>query len=187
MSILSDLAPENSKLPANAPHAGKPPIVAWLLALLMLAGGGIWLYWSMQHSANTIASPIPPVQLVERVSEVQAQPSTPDQAPIAIIRTPSEGSATIRNDIQTANGHSEKATGNIFQTMQKELETPSPSRPSERLTKERSVTSQKKEESLVVASGKSQAKTSTPAKQNSKAGSKKHEERDIEIISAIVK
>ncbi len=71
--------------------------------------------------------------------------------------------------------------------MQKELENPSPMRPRERSTKEASVANQKKEGSQVVASGKSQAKASTPAKQNSKTGNKKHEERDIEIISAIVK
>lgn len=187
MSILSDLAPENSKLPANTPAAGKPPIVAWLLALLMLTGGGIWLYWSMQYSANTTATPITPVQVAERANEARTQASAPDQSPMAIARAPGEGSATIRNDIQTGGSHSEKPSGNIFQTMQKELENPSPMRPSERSTKEASVANQKKEGSQVVASGKSQAKASTPAKQNSKAGNKKHEERDIEIISAIVK
>lgn len=189
MSILSDLAPENSKLPANTPHEGKPPVIAWLLALLMLAGGGIWLSWSMQQSASTTPTPPTSAQGAESASMDRAQPTTLDQVPTDIARTSGASSATIlRSEVPAKAGHPEQPSENIFQTMQKELEnSPSRMQTSERATREAAMTNQRKEGNRGVASGKSQAKATSPAKQNPKAGNKKHEERDIEIISAIVK
>lgn len=85
MSILQDLDPQYAKIHQPPSTSWKPAI--WAISLLLAAGGGYWLVTNAPTGANSLESP--PVQATaarEKTSENPPYPSPPAR---------SAGSATI--------------------------------------------------------------------------------------------
>lgn len=185
MSILSDLAPENSRFPTTPSPTARQPVLAWVLALLLLLGGGFWLYYITQV-ADKPAKEIVPDNSLGSVSEPKPQAlptptaTTADAPPVAAV-----GSATIRNEPQIKNSGEASPEANVFQAMQRELQSPPPEEQAKAPAAKSGAAETPKVTESKPASGSRKQVASTPSKSTS--GTRKHGERDIEIINAIVK
>lgn len=198
MSILQDLDPKNAKIDPQTPN-GNTRKFAWMLALISFLGGSAWLVFNFQFEKNTVASdrvaalkpssndsPMAPV-----TAKVEPQPQVPPAAPV----TAAPGSAQIHESSATQNEHKEDSApqGGAFQAMRQEVATPrnhqvaheKGSPKGHKLVK----SSQEKKAASKISAKKSPKKTATKTTTNTHTAKyeKKPAERDIDIISAIVK
>jgi hypothetical protein len=187
MSILNDLDPANSRIPSSARTASSH-LVAWAAALLLI-GGMLWIYFGNvfdDKGEHTIS----PVALA---SDVPATPPlSPQPATVAVPVAAESGAALI---LTTASGNNESMEAtkqpNAFAALQEELASGStaPTQATAATQAGSTKASQRTEQKSRPAAKttKRQANKSAPSGQRQARSDKKPIERDIEIISAIVR
>lgn len=181
MSILSDLAPEKSKPSPAATRNSPLKKLVWMFALLLLTGAGFWLYFVTQvsdASADREMAPPPIGAVAEPEPSAASQPAPTPDAPAQT----ASGSAIIRNEPPPPQGSETARENNVFQTLQHELQ--SPPTPAGTARNDMPVRQNTAEP---VASRKQAAATQATPKQKQQATKRRNHERDIEIITAIVK
>lgn len=198
MSILQDLDPKNAKIDPQTPN-GNARKFAWMLALMSFLGGSAWLVFNFQFEKNAVASDRV-AALTPSSNESPTAPTTekvepPPQASPLIPSSAAQGSALIHENSTAQNGRKEDSAvqGNAFQAMRQEVATPmnhqtAPGRGSPKAHK--SVkSSQEKKATTKISAKKSSKKTAARATTDahSAKNEKRPAERDIDIISAIVK
>lgn len=185
MSILNDLDPENARIPPASSKANNR-LVAWASALLLLVAGVVWIYiGKVFDDKNTL--PISPVALASDgpVTPPLSLPPAASAAPTA----EATGAALIRA-IPAASGEKVEAEKqpNAFAALQDDPVTSSktPAAASKSLATKASQRTEQKTNSPAKA-GKRQANKGSGSVQSKTRSAKKPAERDIDIISAIVK
>lgn len=184
MSILNDLDPENARIPSS-PGKTSSSLVPWASALLLLVAGVLWIYLGNVFGAkeeNTIS----PVTLASDV------PAAPPQSVAPTPAADEGGAALIRaTPMKTDETAAATKQPNAFAALQEELvtdgavtsqtsavatqgATAKATRPAEQKT--RSATTTKRQANKDSTGSQRQAQSST-----------KPSERDIDIISAIVR
>lgn len=192
MSILRDLDPQNAMIHRNPRDASKGNKIAWMLALLLLSGGATWLFLSNKSSQNLPATDSTVATTVSTNESLAATDSARDNPPPA-----TAGTAEIREN-HPAQGEqkSDKAAGeqSVLLAMQMEqektrMEQPAVSTPSTPIVKQKSAATDQRLKTANSASKspRNAAKRSTPDGARPTKSEKKPAERDIDIITAIVK
>lgn len=189
MSILQDLDPHYAKIPPASPRKGGSKMTGWILAVLFLLGGAIWLIFNIQFGQKPGAIDQPATQQASLPAAANPPP-VPAQAP-----TPqaNEGSALIRENTSTPN--EAKSGENTFETMQKELEkaedkhtvveTNQPAKEHKSVKpsgQKKHATKPRSHKHPAPLPGTTASKTSHQGKT-----AKNPAERDLDIITAIVK
>lgn len=193
MSILRDLDPQNATIHQSARVASKGNRIAWILTLPLLLGGAIWLFLDNQPSQSATYLAATPTTSTD---ESRPPPDSARHDP-AQLAAPDAGTALIRENAATpgerkSDTASEKS---VLQTMQMELEKARGEQASHSkatsVSKAKSTAPDQPEKTTKSAnsnkSSKSMAKRSTSTGQRMAKSEKKPAERDIDIISAIVK
>ncbi|UCV02017.1 hypothetical protein [Dechloromonas denitrificans] len=189
MSILRDLDPQNATIHHNARVASKGNKTVWMLVLLLLSGGAIGLFLtnqSGQHLPATNDTVATAVSTAESSASAASAPSNlapPPAAPgTAEIREnqgerklnkASEQSALLAMQMELEKTRGEQPTGN----------TPAP------VSKQKTVATDQhpKTTNSSAKSSRNTAKRSTADGTRTAKAEKKPAERDIDIITAIVK
>ena len=188
MSILSDLDPKNAKIPAtSAPRQSRN--TGWVMALLLLCGGIFWFY--LGQPSDTIGSvDVSPPPNPGAGSNEHLLASAAQTAPLPAAENREEtGSALIHSvpATETAAVASEESP-NVFLQLQKELDA-TPSAATDIVAKP--ATQQKqasnKTSSKVGRVKKATRSASTATGQRPTKTAVTPSERDINIISAIVR
>lgn len=196
MSILRDLDPTNTRLSALPPPRPGPAIVRFV-ALLLIAAGTVWLFLT-QHperkngaieslqTENPDREPRPRVvELVQRTPETTALP--PEQS---LSSKPDKGAALIRESSHAQENaiESNKGSLKIKQEANSGLKTEPPDK------KELAVAPQQKPRGNRVSNSAAPKKQGKPVVtraatdgNRSLTATKKSSERDIDIITAIVR
>jgi hypothetical protein len=191
MSILRDLDPQNAMIHRNTRDASKGNKIAWMLALLLLSGGATWLFLSNKPSQNLPATYSTVATTVSTNESLAATDSARDNQPPA-----TGGTAEIREN-QPAQGEqkSDKAgeqSALLAMQMEQEktrMEQLTGSTPSTPIVKQKSAATDQRLKTANSAgkSPRNAAKRSTPDGARPTKSEKKPAERDIDIITAIVK
>lgn len=201
MSILSDLDPKNTRF-RDTPSSGKNSRLLWMFAILPLLAGAAWMLITFQSGTNTSGEeprPIPAVGQTRAASPAMpgmgttsidpAPAGAAQQAALPATDKPAEGAALILAVARPqADGTADREAGtNVFQTMQQELDKPA-SRPADHqaLKETKSKKTQGNAKPAAGARTKSASKGSEGYRA-SRNTSKPAAERDIDIISAIVR
>ncbi|MBI2278227.1 MAG: hypothetical protein HYU74_12805 [Dechloromonas sp.] len=191
MSILSDLDPKNTKF-RDTRSPGKNSKLFWMLALLPFLAGAVWMVASFQAGMHTSGEDLRTIPAVGQARAASTEPvpaGASQQATPPATDKPPAGAALI---LAAARPQGEGATGretetNAFQAMQRELDEPA-SRPADRQV----VKETKAKKAQANAKPAAGARTKSANKGNegyraSRNASKPAAERDIDIISAIVR
>lgn len=201
MSILSDLDPKNARF-RDTPSSGKNSKLFWILALLPFLAGAAWMVISLQSGTKASGEEL---QTIPAIGQARAaSPAMPgmgttsiEPAPVGAVQQaalpatnkPTEGAALILAAARPqADGTADREAGtNVFQTMQQELDKPA-SRPANRqaLKETKAKKTQANAKPAAAARTKSASKGSEGYR-SSRNASKPAAERDIDIISAIVR
>lgn len=185
MSILSDLDPRNTRF-IDSPAPARISKAIWLLALLPLLGA-IWLFLSFKvdlYPTGHREASLPPPDAVPPTSPPTMVPSVaPDKS--------QEGSARILAAApQPRAERSEKEPGaDVFQTMQRELDKPMVDK-RDRAPEHRTGAAAKpktKHEKVKPAAMASAKKAGPGNSASSPQRTGNPAQRDIDIISAIVR
>lgn len=200
MSILSDLDPKNAKF-RDTPSSGKNSKLFWMLALLPFLAGAVWMLASLQSGMNTAGEElrtIPTVGQARAAGADLAPVGAPQQSALPTPDKPAEGAALILAAAHPqGDGAADRAAGtNVFRDMQRELDKPaSPppaggeaSQPADRQTIKE--TKPKKTQATAKSSAGTRPKNANKGNEGYRASrnaSKPAAERDIDIISAIVR
>lgn len=188
MSILSDLDPENARFREH-PQGGKRSKATWFLALVPLLGA-IWIFFSFQSAmtANGEKSAVTAIRQDQGTTERPAALTVADPAPLsaaaeAVSPVPEKamvGAALILAAASPKNyGQSERASdGDAFPAVQPKLE-----QAASKATKPKK--SHGKVKSAASGSAKKTSQASAPSRVPRNSGSQA--ERDIDIITAIVR
>ncbi|HJV94129.1 MAG TPA: hypothetical protein VJ572_11655 [Azonexus sp.] len=200
MSILSDLDPKNTRF-RDTPSSGKNSKLVWMLALLPFLAGAVWMVTSLQPGMNTSGDELRTMPAVGQARAASADPTpagAAQAAALAASEKPAEGAALIvaAADPQGRGTADREAGTNVFQAMQKELEKPASRQPSADTAGQpadrQAVKETKAKKAQANAKPAAGARTKTANKGNegyraSRNVSKPAAERDIDIISAIVR
>lgn len=188
MSILSDLDPKNAKIPAtSAPRQSRN--TAWMLALLLLIGGIFWFYLAQPSDMiGTVDASLPLDQAAGSNEHLLA--SAAQTAPLPSAENREEtGSALIHSAPATeATTVASEESPNVFQQLQKELDA-TPSAATDIVAKPAGQQKQasNKMSSKVGRAKKATRSASTASGQRPTKTAATPSERDINIISAIVR
>lgn len=189
MSILQDLDPHYAKIPPAPPPKGGSKVTGWILAVLFLLGGAIWLIFNIQFGQK----PVP----IDQPATQPASSSAAADPPPVLAKAPApqanEGSALIRENTSAPN--ETKSGENTFETMQKELEKAGDKHTvvetNQRAKEHKSVkpSGQKKHPTNPGAHKHPAPLPGTTTSRTSHQGktAKNPAERDLDIITAIVK
>lgn len=197
MSILSDLDPKNAKF-RDIPSSGKNSKLFWILALLPFLAGAAWMVIALQSGMNTTGEALQTIPALGQARAASTEPApagAPQPAPLPATDKPPEGAALI---LAAAPQQGEGTTGreggtNVFQAMQRELDEPASRQlaavEASQLADRQVVKAKKAPANAKPAAG---ARTKSANKGNegyraSRNTSKPAAERDIDIISAIVR
>jgi len=189
MSILQDLDPHYAKIPPSPPPKGGSKVTGWILAVLFLLGGAIWLIFNIQFGRN----PAPIDQPATQPASLPAATNPPPVLAQAPATQANEGSALIRGNTSAPN--ETKSGENTFETMQKELEKAEDKHTvvetNQRAKEHKSVkpSEQIKHTTKPGAHKHPAPLPSTTTSRTSHPGktAKNPAERDLDIITAIVK
>jgi len=203
MSILRDLEPQNAKIHQNA-SSGTTTKLAWMFGGLLLLGGVAWLAFYLQTGKNatagdTAAPFLPSSQESSATKADRKELASAAQESARSEPAPAASVAVIREDVaaQASAKAAKSDPPNVFQTMQMELEKSQ----SDKVAANTPPQNQAQKSAVTVETPKSP--TSKPANEASKQqkvaathgstaqrtakSDKRYAERDIEIITAIVK
>lgn len=200
MSILSDLDPKNTRF-RDTPSSGKNSKLFWMLALLPFLAGAAWMVISLQSGMTTTGEELrttPAAGQARAASSAPVPAGAPQQAAQATSDKPAEGAALILAAARPQGDSTadREAGTNVFQAMQRELDKPASRQPAageasppadRQVVKE--TKAKKTQENAKPAAG---ARTKSASKGNegyraSRDASRPAAERDIDIISAIVR
>lgn len=186
MSILNDLDPVNARLPAKA-RGSRNRVLPWASAILLLLAGMSWIYFANPLDVGTPPA-MPAVAVAAEVPATLAQPS-PVAAASASASEPS-GTALIRNT-SAGNEEAQSQQANAFAALQAELAaTDKPSikaaEPVPSVAVKANQQKEQKSRAPAKATKRNENQGSANGQRHAKAA-KKPNERDIDIISAIVK
>lgn len=190
MSILSDLDPQNAMIHRNARAASKGNKTVWMLVLLLLSGGAIGLLLtnkSGQHPPATHDTVATAVSTAE--SSAASVPSNPAPPPATA------GAAEIRENTpaQGARKPNKVSEQSALQAMQIEQEQTRGEQPTGNtslpVSKQKSVATDQRPKAAnsVAKPSRNTGKRSTTDGARTAKSEKKPAERDIDIITAIVK
>jgi hypothetical protein len=195
MSILNDLDPANTRLPSSAKQSGSRPF-AWVAALLLLTAGLLWIYLGDAMIGKGTTT-VPAVAMASDTPAAPPMPSTP-----ATTAEPStnEGGAALIRTTPSANAETEEATKqpNAFAALQEDIASgstvaaaatvaaPAAAIASPAGTTKANQRTEAKTRSVAKATKRPASKDSGNGQRQARAG-KKPAERDIDIISAIVR
>lgn len=189
MSILNDLDPENARIPSPS-RAASSRLTTWASALLLLFAGMLWIYLGNAFDGKGEGT-ISPVAVA---TDAPVSPSL--QPPPASSPTPmnEEGGAALIRTSPTASDEIVEATkqSNALAALQEELVIGGvvASQTAALVSKPvREKASQRTEQKTrpVATTAKRQTNKSASNSQRQARSDKKPAERDIDIISAIVK
>jgi cytoskeletal protein RodZ len=188
MSILSDLDPKNAKIPAG-PSPKPSRNTGLMLALLLLCGGVSWLYLAQPFATvGNVDSTLPPNQSPGSNEPLLA--SVAETTPLPAAATHEEsGSALIQSAPATENAaDASEASPNVFQELQNELDA-TPSAGTDTVTKPaaRQIKASDKKSAKVSRAKKVTRSASAATGQRPTKTAANPSERDINIISAIVR
>jgi hypothetical protein len=203
MSILSDLDPKNARY-RDTPSSGKNSKLIWMLVLLPFLAGAVWMLASLQSGMNTSGEDLRTIPAVGQAraasSAIPATASTdpaPASAPPKSVPPasdkPAEGAALI---LATAHPQGDatadrEAGTNVFQAMQKELDKPASRQPAAREASQpadrQAVKETKPKKTQATAQASAGTRTKAYKGNEGYRASKPAAERDIDIISAIVR
>jgi len=199
MSILSDLDPKNSRF-RDTPSSGKNSKLFWMLALLPFLAGAAWMVVSLQSGMNTSGEELRTIPVVEQARAASTDPmpaGAPQQAALPAPDKPTEGAALILAAASPqGDGAADREAGtNVFQAMQRELDKPASRQPaageSSQATNRQPVKETKAKKTQANAKPAAGARTKSASKGNvgdrASRNASKPAERDIDIISAIVR
>jgi len=200
MSILSDLDPKNTRF-RDTPSSGKNSKLFWMLALLPFLAGAAWMVIRLQSGMTSTGE-----ELQTTPAAGQARATSTDPAPAGAAQPaaqpasdkPTEGAALILAAAHPqGDGSADREAGtNVFQAMQRELDKPASRQsaageasPSADRQVAKETKAKKTQENAKPATG---ARTKSANKGNegyraSRDASRPAAERDIDIISAIVR
>lgn len=188
MSILNDLDPANSRIPSSA-RSTNSRIVAWTSALLLLIAGMLWIYFGSVFDGKGERT-ISPAALASDVPQTLPQPPQPATAAAP---TAEEGGAALIRTMATGSEESLGTTNqpNAFAALQHELPTGSTTPPHAAATSQaaKPKATQRTEQKTHTAAKSTKRppnKNSTNSQRQARSD-KKPAERDIDIISAIVR
>lgn len=183
MSILSDLDPQNARF-LEYPQRGKRSKATWFLALMPLLGA-VWIFLSFQSATTGTGTTIRQDQgTMERSAALRvADPApvpAPTEAALPIPEKPMVGSALILAAAsQKTHGQSERASDGVaFPAVQPKLE-----QAASKATKPKKTQGKVKAAASGSLTKTSQASAASSPPRN--GGSQA--ERDIDIITAIVR
>lgn len=190
MSILNDLDPANARLPATNRTAHNR-LIPWASASLLLVAGTAWVYLANDVDEKG-GRAVAPVALATDTL-VPASPPSPTPATTSS-EVERDGVALIRNTQAAADKPLETGKQpNAFAALQEEITSAdkvptknvatTPASPVTATTNQRT---DQKPRSTTKTAKREEKKASTNGQRQTKAA-KKPSERDIEIISAIVK
>ncbi len=188
MSILNDLDPANSRIPTSTRRTSSR-IVAWASALLLLVTGMLWIYFGSVFDGKGERTISP----VASDSNVPMPPLLPPQPATATAPATEESGAAL---IRTATAATDESVDkikqpNAFAALQDELPNGSPPSPKAAATSQAGKTkaTQRTEQKTHAAakSTKHLANKKSTNGQRQARSDKKPAERDIDIISAIVR
>lgn len=186
MSILNDLDPVNARLPAKA-RVSRNRLLPWASAILLLLAGMSWIYF-----ANPLDVGTPPA--VPAVAVAAEVPTTPPPPTPSAAASPSEtepgGTALIRNT-PTGNEEAPGKQANAFAALQAELaatEKPTikAAEPAPSVAAKANQQKEQKSRATAKTAKRNEHQGSANGQRHAKAA-KKPNERDIDIISAIVR
>ncbi len=199
MSILQDLDPKYAKIHTQPSFAGWKPI-AWILSLLLFLLWVSWLVFTTQFDKGVSEKTLPGDTTQEHVSistEVAKLPTGnpsqvaatgPTDAPPAIAST---GSAIIQETSEQESAKSEKSPDSIpFRSITPEAKKLANSDQATKPdTKEQSAHKKARKSAVHTAERKpvNRQANKAYAKKNSQPTTKNATERDIDIITAIVR
>lgn len=194
MSILQDLDPKYAKIHTRSSFAGWKSIT-WIFSLLLILLWASWLAFTLQNNSasenkrtGTIAQDqgSPSVETVKAPSLASSQTSmtSPANTPPASI---GDGSAIIQEARNQDSAKSEKAPESVpFPSMAAEVTKPVKSDQTAKPASTEKTAQQKTKLSTVHAAERKQT-NKAHAEKNSQPSPKKASERDIDIITAIVR
>lgn len=195
MSILQDLDPKYAKIHTRSSFAGWKSIT-WIFSLLLILLWASWLAFTLQNnnsaSENNRTGSIaqdqgsPSVETVKAPSLASSQTSmtSPANTPPASI---GGGSAIIQEARNQDSAKSEKAPESVpFPSMTAEVTKPVKSDQTAKPASTEKTAQQKTKLSTVHAAERKQT-NKAHAEKNSQPSTKKASERDIDIITAIVR
>ena len=208
MSILSDLDPKNARY-RDTPSSGKNSKLVWMLVLLPFLAVAVWMLASLRSGMNTSGEELrttPTLGQARAASPAMPGTASADAAPAGALSKsvapasdkPAAGAALILAAAPPqSDGAADRGTGtNVFQAMQRDLDKPASHQPAageaSQPADQQSVKETKPKKAQATA--KSSAGT-RPKKANndnegyraSRNASKPATERDIDIITAIVR
>jgi len=194
MSILQDLDPKYAKIHTRSSFAGWKSIT-WIFSLLLILLWASWLAFTLQNnsaSENKQTGSIaqdqgsPSVETVKAPSLASSQTSmtSPANTPPASI---GGGSAIIQEARNQESAKTEKAPESVpFPSMAAEATKPVKSDQTAKPASTEKTAQQKTKLSTVHAAERKQT-NKAHAEKNSQPSTKKASERDIDIITAIVR
>lgn len=192
MSILSDLAPQNTQLPI--PRVGaNPNRPGWLAIMLLLAGVPIWLYYGTAGSPGVLGALSTPMaavpSTVERsVGESEANEADPRQTTIPMPLHTGEAVINVSPPQSTTPNPRPSARpviGNSNRTEWPMAHDKSVTR-TEKLTTT-AAPAKSGRESSIASAGKTKKSTRVAAPQSNPKAATKALARDIDIISIMVR
>lgn len=191
MSILNDLDPKNTRLPSSARQSGSRPF-AWVAALLLLTAGLLWIYLG----DALIGKETTTVPVVARASDTPASPPMPSTPAATAEPLTNEGGAALILTTPSASAETEEATkqSNAFAALQEDIANgsavavaaPAAAMASPAGTTKANQRTEAKTSSAAKTTKRLASKDSGNGQRQARAG-KKPAERDIDIISAIVR
>lgn len=196
MSILQDLDPKYAKIHTRSSFAGWKSIT-WIFSLLLILLWASWLAFTLQNnsaSENKRTGSIaqdqgnPSVETVKAPSLASSQTSmtSPTISPPASIGG-GGGSAIIQEARNLDSAKSEKAPESVpFPSMAAETTKPAKSDQTAKPASTEKTVQQKAKLSTVHAAERKQT-NKAHAEKNSQPSTKKASERDVDIITAIVR
>lgn len=195
MSILQDLDPKYAKIHTRSSFAGWKSIT-WIFSLLLILLWASWLAFTLQNNRDAVENKptgtigqdqgSPSAEPVKAPSLASSQTSmtTPTNTPPASI---GGGSAIIQEARNQDSAKSEKAPESVpFPSMAAEVTKPVKSDQTAKPASTEKTAQQKTKLSTVHAAERKQT-NKAHAEKNSQPSTKKASERDIDIITAIVR
>jgi len=202
MSILSDLDPKNAKF-RDTRSSGKNSKLVWMVVLLPFLAGAVWMLASLQSGMNTSGEELRTIPTLGQARA--AGPGLPgtasaDPAPAGALPKsgpPAAGAALILAAAPPqSDGTADREAGtNVFQAMQRELENPASRQPAagaSQTADQQAVKETKPKKAQATAKSSAGTRPKSANKDNegyraSRNASKPAAERDIDIITAIVR
>lgn len=199
MSILQDLDPKYAKIHAQPSHAGWKSI-AWILSLLLLLLWVSWLVFTTQFDKGGSEKTLPGNTAKDQVSITTGVEKIPASNPPKVASTgpidthqasASAGSAIIQEAREQESAKSEKSPDPIpFRSTTPEARKLANSDQATRPDKREQSTHKKARKSAVHTAERKQVNNQANkvyAEKSSQPNTKKATERDIDIITAIVR